>query len=182
VLEYGLTDRLQFEMRLPYEWDNEENAAGFANVGLGALWQVEQGADGSPRFAVGTDLTFPSSSSRVGDDAWTLEPFALIYRAGNPFDVNAGLGLPLSQDEGAWDVGGEGALAFIADLGPCAGTLELLGELDDARFELSAAVGTVWHAGSLELGFAVAAGLTDDAPDWQLMFTLTREWQIVRQR
>ncbi|HTF90534.1 MAG TPA: hypothetical protein VK843_19105 [Planctomycetota bacterium] len=178
VLEWGMTDDLQLELLLPYVDDSDWDVSGIDEVGVGALVQIAKDAQGGPQLAVGADVTFLDAHS--GEVDWSVEPFALFYRAGEALDLNAGLGLSLSEADGEWDTGALGALAFIKDLGPCTGSFEVLGEQEDGDLALSAAPGLSWRWGDYEFGCAVAVGLTDAAADVQVLFTLTREWSFAR--
>ncbi len=179
LLEYGLTARLQLELQLPYEYEEHDgdSVSALGNPSLGALYQLSD-PTAERRFAIGGELTFPSISADVGEDGWSLEPFVLAFQRGERWDFNGGLGLELAHFSGEEEWSAHAASGWITDLGPCAGTFEVFVEGDEAGIAVSAAPGLVWHLGEFELGCAVAFGATDDAPDAELLITVTREFQV----
>lgn len=178
LVEYGITDHLQIEASFPLERVEDsqgERDSGTGNFELGALYELTDEDSADTRWALGCDVGFPTAT--VGEDVWSLEPFALV-RCPGVVEVHAGLGLEAEHDLDEHDesLGANAAFALVTDLGRATGTFEVFGALDDEERAWSAAPGAVWQIGKCEVGFAVAAGLTDDAPDVQFLLTFTGEW------
>jgi hypothetical protein len=67
-IEYGITERLQMELSMPYEHDGATDESGIGNVGVGVLYQLARDESDALRFALGAEFAFPSSSAGVGID------------------------------------------------------------------------------------------------------------------
>jgi len=154
-VEFGITDRLQLAARVPLARVSApmERHAGLGNASLEALYNPLSDRGRGLALSVGLELSLPSPSG-AGEDAWTVEAFAALYKVLGRVHANLSVGVELERE-----VSPSAALGVFAPIGRWAPVLELRVE---AEAEPAAVVsaGALWHPiDDLELGAAVQVGL-----------------------
>jgi hypothetical protein len=163
LVELGLTERLQLAARAPVAWVDAdgERAAGLGNASVEAMYNPLSDRARGLAVSAGIEVSLPAPS-RVGEDAWGVEGFAVAYKVLGRVHANLTVGVELELPRGAGterEVAVAGALGVFAPIGRWVPVLEVR---VDAGAEPAAtmAAGALWHpAGSFELGAAVQLGL-----------------------
>src|SRR6185503_6189940 len=80
-IEFGITDRLQISAEVPFEWVSAvmERRSGLGNAALGAMYNPVSDRGRGLAVSGGLELSFPAPSS-AGEDAWSVEAFAVAYK------------------------------------------------------------------------------------------------------
>lgn len=189
-IEFGLTDRLQIEAT----WDalNHANPDAGASVNgtgdtaLGFKYTFDEFDTTGIRLATGFEVTFPTGKNEVSENAYVYEPFLIVSKnlgedANLHASVSYGFVDPQDNDEDAPDeisaslgsvyrLGEDWRLTFEASLES--------DKLDDGDVTASYLIpGLLWKGiDDLEVGLAVARGLSDSSDNWQYLGMVSYEF------
>lgn len=161
-IEYGLTDRLQIETEIPYEWQGEE-AEGFPGVELGLQGAILETDRLIASLALQAELT---GEEPAWEAAW------LVGLNLDPVTLFLGLGYEFGEEE---EVMVDVALACPCPVGTA--ILEVSGELGEEEDEvyLTPGLARKW-AENGEWLVGIPVGLTNDSADWGVVARLTFEF------
>lgn len=156
-VEYGITNRLQLEVGLPWQRvhpSGEAASSGFGNLGIGFMYALAQG----PRrlLSAGLDLGLPTAEGDEGG-ATQIQPFVIAGHSigRGETHASASYGLDASHDV-AWNVAG------VAPFRKWRGTLELNGRRVDRTNSIRITPGVMWKGWpGYEVGVAMPVGLHD---------------------
>lgn len=180
LLELGLTSRLQVELGMPVVViPAPEVVSGAGNIEMGALYNVYRDRSREFALSLGVEAMLPSLSSRVGQSAYTFEPFLIAYKALGPIYANVSGSVEVSfPTQGETEVGGDLAVGLFKPFGALVPVFEFALAFEDEGATVQVAPGLIWHPGyELEVGLAVAIDLSE-AANRAVLFTSTWEMEF----
>jgi len=185
LFEYGITDHFQVELVLPFNFHHTGAAhgQGLGNVELGVAWNFYNNPQSGWAATVGYELGLPEATPDAGEDAYSHEPFFVVYREFESMAVNFSAILevedPRERGEET-EVAGEFGLALIkpAQCYPFTCLLELGVEVEEDETNARLAPGMHWQpcGANWEFGVSLPIGLTDNVPEIGAFALLTFEF------
>jgi hypothetical protein len=169
-VEYGITDRFQIGLELPFEITPEESLFdGMRNFGATTYYNFYSNPRTGAAYGAGFELGFPVDAEDGESRSWVYEPFFVAYRDFDTWALNFSATLevedPIEQDEQT-EAAGELALALLRPLGRFVPLVELDIEIAADTTPVRLAPGLYWHAREpfLDLAISCPIGLNHDAP------------------
>ena len=184
LLEYGLTDRLQFGTLIPVNFlrTGQAESEGVGNVELELYYNFYNDRRSGRAYGVGFALGLPPATSEIGENALSYEPFFVAYQQFNQYALNFSASLeieePLGKDqERDSDVGGDLSLAVIRKYDTVTLLAEIETQIESDNTLLRLAPGLYWQPrDNFELGVSLPIGLTNDTPDLGVFVLMTIEF------
>lgn len=184
VFEYGITDYLQIEAMLPFNFHHtmEDHDQGLGNVELGVGWNILNSPETGWAASIGYEIGFPEATTGAGEDAFIHEPFFIVYRQFDCLAINFSAGLEVEDPRERGEettVAGEIGLALIKPSSRYDFTylLEVGLEVEEEEAEVRVAPGMYWQPrwAVWEFGVSLPIGL-DNAPDVGVFALFTIEF------
>lgn len=177
--ELGLTDRLQIGVELPFESmpNAGGRAAGLGNVGAGVLYNVFSSRRLGFAGALALEVSLPSASEGVGEDAWGIEPAIVAYKVVGGVHLNlvvaAEIEIPTEPGEEV-EVMPSAAAGIFVPLPYVVPTLELAVDAGSSPALVGAAGLISRLSPEIEVGAAFFAGLDERSFGAMLLAT----WEL----
>jgi len=185
-IEYGITERLQIELELPYlsHKAEETTASGIGDAEVGSGYAIVRETDSLPAVTAGIEFSLPTGDEDrdMGAGAWGYEGFVAVSKHISDLFLHASISYGRTDDaigeEGKVDESEIGyRLAVVRTLNEGINLIvELGGESErevDAAGESETAdtlyfvPGIQWECDAeWNLGLGIPVGLTDDSADW----------------
>ena len=170
-VEYGITDRLQIALELPFELTQEESLLnGMRNFGAELYYNFYSNRSTGAAYGVGFELGFPVDAEAGESRNWVYEPFFVAYRDFGKCAMNFSATLeiedPIEQDEKT-ETACELAAALFRPIGKFVPIIEIDIEVAPDATPVRLAPGLYWHPCEkfLDLAISCPIGLNHDAPD-----------------
>lgn len=167
----------------PLVHDDEADETGFGDVALGVRHRVRDETGGAPAVAVAGKVKFPTASRSDGLGTGELDASlaGIVQKTVGVFPLVGYYSFDVLGDPtGGADVGHSLALASGTPAwGRLAGFAEVAGVFvpEQKTDEVFTTLGATWSASHLlVLDAGVVLGLSDDAPDFQVVFGLTHNF------
>jgi hypothetical protein len=193
---YGITDRLQVGIDIPYTWYDADKAdfhgRGLDDINLGLLFRFADEAGARPAFGVLGFAAAPTGFRHqgIGRNAWDVGA-KLVASKSLPGGLlaHANVGFTHAGDSGAGHQDDQvtSGLAFEYPLTQhvslvaegLADTNRRTGSDRNSDFVAETRAGLRLRYGPFLLSMAARKGLTNDAPDWGVFLLLTSEQQLL---
>lgn len=187
LMEYGITDKLQFEVEAKYAFmrdSSDKYERDLDDIELGLLYNLmlKKSFSLSVGFNAGRlNSMLPSDKGKPEPIKRKVEwePSVIMARQFGKGQIHAGAGLGFTENETefAYNISG------IYPINRFKPTLELNGRIEDDSF-LSVTPGFIWtHSELFELAFGMPVNTSlnrlNDNPEWGLILRLTFEFEIL---
>lgn len=181
--EYALTERLMFELEVPYRRvsiDGGEDRNGIGNIELGAKWLVAERGASATAFNIDVELPASDHEPGIAEDLWGVEltlPMS-FYFADRHTRLHVEPGVGWEEHEGFE----EQLLNVAVEHRPNGGNFALqLGsnmvrEESDVEAYLVPAFEVAATTVPFQFGMAVAAGLTSESANWGVLLDFEVEF------
>jgi hypothetical protein len=183
-LEYAASDRLMFEVEVPYHWRSldgaDEDLDGTGNIEVGAKWQLTQRGNFAAAFNVGVELPAGRERGDIAKDLWGVEltvPLSFRFPASH-MSLHIEPGVEWEEHEGFE----EQILNIALEHRPGDSLLTLqLGsnitrEEDDVEAYIAPAFELAAAGSPFQFGMALPIGLTSESANWGVLFDLEIEF------
>lgn len=180
TVEYGITDRLQVEIEVPYLISSSKKRTtiqGMENLEIGVLYNVIKS---NRPFALSMGVEFPlktaSRKIREYDPETSVEAIIIAARQFGKAQIHAKMGSEISAGKSTMNYG----VASIFKFGRCKPTFELNWDNEEAR-TLSVTPGVLWtEPGGLEFGMAFSTKVPNTYASWGVIASFTYEFSLAR--
>jgi hypothetical protein len=183
-LEYAVSDRLMFEVEVPYHWRSfdgvDEDIDGKGNVEVGAKWQLTQRGNFAAAFNVGVELPAGSERPDIANDLWGVEltvPLSFRFPESH-MSLHIEPGVEWEEHEGFEEQLLNVALEYRP--GDSLLTLQLgsniTREEDDVEAYIAPAFELAAAGSPFQFGMALPIGLTSESANWGVLFDLEIEF------
>jgi hypothetical protein len=181
--EYGITDRFQVGLGLPFHnFEEDSSLDGLRHIELEAYYNFYSNRSTGRAYGVGFEMGLPVAA-KGRERNYFYEPFFVAYQEfGNNNAVNFSAALEiedsLEEDEPV-EVGAELTLSVFRKIGKFVPMLELGVELEDERTPTRLAPALYWHPWEKTVDFAISLpiGLNDDTADLGVFFLFILEFE-----
>lgn len=183
-LEYAVSDRLMFEVEVPYRWRSVEGADesidGTGNYEVGAKWQMTRRDNFAASIKIGVELPAGSQREDIATDLWGVEltvPMSFQFPDSHS-SLHVEPGVEWEEDEGFE----EQMLNIAVEHRPGDSILTLqLGsnitrEADDVEAYVAPAFELAAAGSPFQFGMALPIGLTSESANWGVLFDLEVEF------
>ncbi|GAB6167450.1 hypothetical protein JCM19992_34500 [Thermostilla marina] len=185
LIEYGITDRLQFGVEVPTTFlrHGAEDHEGVGNIELDTYYNFWNDPCSRTAYGVGFTVGLPEATPHVGNDAVIYEPYFVAYGENDLFATNVYTAIeiedPLDEHEDT-TVGAQFDVACFTEIGPFVPLLELGVEIEEhGETPVRLAPGIYWKPRAwpeTEFGVSLPIGLNEEAPDLGAFVFLTWEF------
>ncbi len=182
VLEYGITDRFQAAIEIPYLFLNahgdgateiRDNPQGLGDVRIGALFNVVNRDDHVISIALEVSMTNGNEGDGLGEEHTEWEPSVLYATQAGSAQVYASAGFENTSEESAFTY----SAAIAYPLNRFISILELSGSSGGEETTAHIVPGAVWRLPrEMELGLGVPIGINDEAEDWGIILNWNVEF------
>ncbi len=179
-VEYGITDRLQLELEVPYiisTFSKQETIRGFGNSEVGILYNIIKA---NRPFSLSAGLGIPlKTSSRIirpyiSETSW--EAFVVAARQFGHIQIHTNLQSEFSEGEIVLNYG----VASVFNFGRFSATFEITSEKEEERI-FNFTPGLIWSKpNGFEFGLAVSKSLNSSYNDWGVVAMMTYEFSLNR--
>lgn len=180
-LELGLTDYLQLELESSFLFSSQLTAV--KDVEFATLYNFLNNRAlelaGSAELSLGFSFL---SEEKEFENSFTLEPVLIFYKGLAPVYLNLSVSIEIEtpfKSENKPEIGGEVTLSSFIPFGPVTPSLELAAQFENEARRLSIAPGVTFDLGAeFQLGLGANIALTTGERPFQILFILTREWDL----
>lgn len=182
--EYAASERLMFEVEVPYHWrsfdDAGEDIDGTGNVEVGAKWLLTQRGTFAAAFNVGVELPAGSERRDIADDIWGVAlsvPLSFRFPESH-MSLHVEPGVEWEEHEGFEEQMLNIALEHRP--GDSILTLQVGSNItrteDDVEAYIAPAFELAAATSPFQFGMAVPVGLTSESANWGVLFDLEIEF------
>ncbi len=178
--EYGITNRLQAAIEIPYLFLNTrgevateigDDPQGLGDISVGALFNLVNQDNHLISIALEVTFTNGDEGDGLGEEHTQWEPSVLYAKQAGSAQVYLSAGAEITSEDSAFTY--SGAIAY--PLNRFVSILELSGSSGGHERTAHFVPGAVWILPyEIELGLAVPIGITDESEDWGIMLN----WNI----
>jgi len=176
-IEYGLSNRLQVSIVLPYLFSFSSNRRVKRGMGDAELSLMYNMLKNNRPFSLsaGASLPFHTAGNEFKeDDEVVFESFTLIGRQMDNVQMHGNFVTEFKRTDIIFNYG----VSTVFNFGRFNATLELSGAKDDERI-FSVSPGLIWyHFEGFEFGMAIYKSLTSSVRDWGVTAMVTREFAV----
>jgi len=180
-VEYGLSDRLQASLEVPYLFSfpsDRRTKRGMGDAELSLMYSILKNSR-TFSLSAGASLPFHTAGDEFKeDDEVIFECFALIGHQMDNVQVHGNFVTEFTRGDIVFNYG----VSSVFNFGRFNATLEIGGTKEDERI-FNVSPGLIWnHFEGFEFGMAIHKSLTPSTRDWGLMGMITREFSVSRRK
>ncbi|RMF94093.1 MAG: hypothetical protein D6741_12955 [Planctomycetota bacterium] len=185
LIEYGITDRLQFGVEVPTTFlrNGPDDYEGVGNIELDTYYNFWNDPCSRTAYGMGFTIGLPEATPHVGKDAVLYEPYFVAYGENDLFATNVYTAIeiedPLDEHEDT-TVGAQFDVACFTEIGSFVPLFELGVELEEnGETPVRLAPGIYWKPEAwpeTEFGVSLPIGLNEEAADLGVFVLLTWEF------
>jgi hypothetical protein len=183
-LEYAVSERLMFEVEVPYHWrsfdDADRDIDGTGNVEVGAKWLLTQGGSFAAAFNVGVELPAGSERREIANDTWGVElsvPLSFRFLA-SQMSLHIEPGVEWEEHEGFEEQTLNIALEHRP--GDSILTLQLGSNITREEGDVEAYIAPAFELAAVgspfQFGMALPVGITSESANWGVLIDLEVEF------
>jgi hypothetical protein len=179
-LEYGLSERFQFGLELPYSFGNSKNsqrAMGIGNAEIGFLYTFfKDNKSIVVSLAMGLGLPTEKREKGVERAKVQLGPSLIVARQIGKAQVHTSFGVEFSRGESAFNYN----LATVYPFADWRATIEVNSEIDDHKI-IFLTPGLIWKGiEDFEFGLGISKSVNKNSASCGVILMITHEFSFIR--
>jgi hypothetical protein len=178
AVEYGITDRLQAEIEVPYLMSaisERRSVHGIGNTAVGVLYNIVK-RNRPFSLSVGVEKSFETSGKQIHaygtETSW--EAFTVVGRQFGSTQLHANLASEFSEGEIVMNYG----VASVFNFGRCSATFEVNSNKDEKRTYHLAPGLILSRPNGFEFGMAIMKSIRSAYGDWGFVAMATYEFSL----